>query len=73
MDTNIYIQSTVGVCSEFMDKGKMREASVVVSPLKITQGDNIIRVTSGCNLWQACQNRDCHFSLVARPPKKVSK
>ncbi len=64
---DIYVQSTIGTCGEFMVDGKEFETSVVISPLKITQKENdqVLQVNSGCNMWKACQNPRCHFSLVA--------
>lgn len=53
-------------------KGTKEAVSIVISPLKVVGIDESnIRVTSGCNLWQACQNPRCHFSAAARKLPKV--
>lgn len=65
-DLTVNIVSVIGPCAEFTNEyeGK-EEVSVVISPLKVTQEDSILRVNSGCNLWKACKNSQCHFSLIA--------
>lgn len=72
MDINI--QSQVGLCEEFMVRaGSDKEAvSIVISPLKVTGIDESnIRVINGCNMWQACWNRRCHFSAAARKLPRI--
>jgi len=70
----IYIQATIGVCSEFMgapdaEKG---EVSVVIAPVKVTsENESKLRVVTGCNLWQSCQNTGCWYSIAARDKKKA--
>ena len=55
-----------------MVKVPKESVSIVISPLKVTGGEGSnIRITSGCNLWQACQNPRCHFSAAARKLPKV--
>lgn len=69
----INIQSTVSSCTEFLDEqGERREVSVVISPLKVSSDDsqNRIKVITGCNLWKACFNGDCYFSIKARSSKR---
>ena len=70
----IRIESQIGICEEFMVDKNSPTASVtiVISPLKVmakVEGD--IKVTSGCNMWQACYNRRCHFSSEARRQPKI--
>ena len=70
----IKIESQIGLCEEFMasPKAEKEPVSIVISPLKVTsEGDSNIRVTNGCNMWQACQNQRCHFSAAARKLPKV--
>ena len=43
---DVYIQSTIGVCSEFIVGGKKKEVSIVISPLKLVQKDNNLKVNS---------------------------
>ena len=74
MTMEINIQATVGICSEFMSApdAEKAEVSVVIAPIKVTSEDELkIRVISGCNLWQSCQNGSCWYSLVAREKKKA--
>ena len=72
---DIYIQSTVGECSEFISEGKdaKESISIVISPLKVkTSGDEMtLRVINGCNMWQACFNKSCFFSKIARSAPKT--
>jgi hypothetical protein len=71
-NTTIYVNSEIGSCSEFILKGKKQTISVVISPLKVTSGAEVLRITSGCNFWKACENISCQFSQVAYGgPKKV--
>ncbi|MDP2727853.1 MAG: hypothetical protein Q8P59_09960 [Dehalococcoidia bacterium] len=71
----IKIESQIGICEEFMEeaKGKKAAVSIVISPLKVVGGDEVIQVTSGCNMWQACRNQRCHFSSEARKLPKVKR
>ena len=62
---DIYIQSTIGPCTEFMSENNTKEEiSVVISPLKITSKDEILKVSNGCNMFTACQNSKCQYSLA---------
>jgi hypothetical protein len=75
VETNIYINSDIGTCNMFTRDGKREEASIVISPLKVTEErdkkkNEVLRITSGCNLWKMCANPACQFSLVARPAVK---
>ena len=70
----IRIESQIGTCEEFMAgaKAPKEPVSIVISPLKvISDDDSNIRVTSGCNMWQACQNQRCYFSAAGRKLPKV--
>jgi hypothetical protein len=64
---DITFGSTLGQCAEFSKDGKKQEVTVVISPLKLTEENGTTKVISGCNLWKACENRDCQFALAARP------
>lgn len=70
---DIYIQSEIGICNEFMSgKGKKKESvSIIISPLKVQSEDTTIRVISGCNLWQGCHNPSCFYSKAARQLPKI--
>ena len=70
----IYVQATIGLCTEFISAvdGEKAEVSVVVSPLKVTTEDESkLRVVSGCNLWKSCHNGNCWYSLASREQKKA--
>jgi len=74
VDINIINQ--IGVCEDFMQDGsRTKEAvSIVVSPLKVTNtSENELRIVNGCNMWQACTNKRCHFSSGARKLPKIEK
>ncbi len=62
---DIYVQATPAICNEFVNAGKKQAISTVISPLKITQIEQTLRVSSGCNMWKACENPKCQFSLAA--------
>ena len=68
----VNIQATQGACSEFIDeKGKKREVSIVISPLKVTANEEQSKITvqTGCNLWKDCHNEGCYFSMASRQRK----
>lgn len=70
----INIQATVGICAEFMSTpdAEKAEVSVVIAPIKvISEEESKIRVITGCNLWQSCQNGACWYSLGSREKKKA--
>lgn len=69
---DIYVQSEIGICQEFMrTKSKKEAVSVVISPLKlITSNENSIKVQTGCNMWRDCHNSSCFFSAGARKETK---
>ena len=69
----VNIQATQGACSEFVDdKGKKQTVSIVISPLKVAANEeqSKIVVQTGCNLWKACQNKDCYYSMASRERKQ---
>lgn len=70
---DIYIQSEIGVCSEFRPKQK-DPISVVISPLRVEgiEGkEGRLKIVSGCNMWRGCQNENCSFSLASRQGPKI--
>ena len=73
---DIYIQSVVGPCTEYMNEKRVKEEiSIVISPLKIVSVNETIKVSSGCNMFHACQNNKCQYSLtglILRTGKKES-
>lgn len=77
MDGNNYFNSEIGVCQNYIHEGTKQEASIVISPLKVTEeekkGKRTMWLASGCSLWKSCENPACQFSLIARPPEKRAK
>ena len=72
----VNLQSTPGICSEYIDEhGKKKEITVVISPIKaLTSNDgSAVKLVSGCNMWKSCKNENCYFSLAARQKKEKSK
>ena len=69
----IRIESQIGMCEEFMAGAKepKEPVSIVISPLKVISDELNVRVTNGCNMWQACQNQRCYFSAAGRRLPKV--
>ena len=68
---SIYFQAESHTCTEFILMGKKKTVAVVISPLKAIEAKNAIKLTSGCNMWEHCENANCHYSLAARPPLKI--
>ena len=71
---DIYIQSEIGTCADFKAgvKEQSQTVTIDISPLTVDEmGTGGIRVTTGCNMWQACCNRRCHFSGEARKLPKI--
>ena len=69
----INIQAAIGTCSQFInEKGQMGELSIVIAPLKVRADQEMgkVVVVNGCNMWEACHNEDCWYSLVARQRKR---
>jgi len=62
---DIYVQSEIGVCSEFLPKQKT-PISVVISPLRVEGEEKHLKIISGCNMWRNCENANCYFSAAAR-------
>ena len=70
----IYLQATIGICSEYMETPNTEKTavSIVIAPNKATaETDSKVRLVSGCNLWQSCQNVACWYSLACREKKKA--
>lgn len=69
----VNIQSVQGACSEYIDdKRKKQTVSIVISPLRVTANEeqNKIVVQTGCNLWKACRNEACFYSMASRQRKQ---
>lgn len=67
-DITIQVLNTIGECAIYQRAaGAEKETvSVVISPLKIQNSTDKIKVTTGCNLFEGCFNSDCYFSAAAR-------
>jgi hypothetical protein len=70
LENTIYFQAESHICNDFITGGKKQSVSTVIAPLKVTERDNSIQLTSGCNMWEHCENRNCHFSMISHPPKR---
>jgi len=71
---DIYVQATVGICSEYKSApdAEKSEVSVVIAPLKVTsEVESKLAIANGCNLWRSCHNAGCWYSLAAREMKKA--
>jgi hypothetical protein len=64
----VNIQSTVGDCSEYCQKGFKNKITVVISPLKVTSTENgdKAKIVTGCNMWKTCENERCYYSSISR-------
>ena len=67
---DVYIQSEIGVCSEFEPRRK-EPISIVISPIRVEGAESRLKIVSGCNMWHACTNVNCFFSGGARKQEKI--
>jgi len=67
---DIYIQSEIGSCSEYMPK-REDPVSIVISPVRMEGEEGHLRFVHGCNMWQGCENPNCWFSKAARKNPRV--
>ena len=67
---DIYIQSEIGACTEYLPKQK-EPVSIVISPVRVEGTEGKLKVVSGCNMWRGCQNKNCYFSFAARQEPKI--
>ncbi len=67
-DITIQVLNTIGECGNYMSApGEPKEAvDIVISPLKIQNSSDKIKVTTGCNMFEACFNPRCYFSSASR-------
>jgi hypothetical protein len=67
-EITIQILNTIGECSNYQSaKGAAKQkVDIVISPLKIQNTDDKIKVTTGCNMFEGCYNPTCYFSSAAR-------
>ncbi len=70
---DVYIQSEIGICQEYMAaKGKKESVSIVISPLQLKGiEEKNLKVISGCNMWLTCENHRCFYSKAARGAPKI--
>lgn len=67
---DIYVQSEIGTCSEFMSAGVKEQVSIVVAPLRVEENESgRLKMVMGCNMWKSCQNARCQFSLLSHSKK----
>lgn len=63
MENELYFQSVIGPCTEFIDSGgQKRKVTAVITPFKLTEKDSVISVKTNCNHHLSCKNKDCTFS-----------
>ncbi len=68
MEHEIYFQSVVGPCTEFVGvDGQKKKITAVISPFKIIQKDEMTTIKSNCNHYLACKNPECSFSKESFP------
>jgi len=67
---DVYIQAQIGPCTEAIFDRKKQAVSVAITPLKVISEDQILKISFGCNMWRACENSRCQYSLLAKGPKK---
>ena len=65
---DIYIQSEIGVCTEYMPTAKLQktQVSICVSPLKLTGKEGDMKFAHGCNMFKECHNKGCYYSMASR-------
>ena len=71
---DIYFTYENGTCNQFQDKpgGKKEEITIVVAPLRVEgTGTETLKVISGCNMWQGCNNPNCFYSAGSRKKPKI--
>ncbi len=76
----IHVNNVIGSCDGFVssDPSHFVEKSrqIVISPLKVTIGDNktfdkTLRIVNGCNFGENCMNPDCWFGAIIREKKRA--
>lgn len=62
------VEYSVGLCNQFCrdGQGQKEEVSVIISPLKVVGEGEKVRIISGCNLFRACHNAYCWYSVDGR-------
>ena len=71
---DIYFTYESGLCDQYQEKpGGVKEAvNKVMAPLRVEGiGAESLKVISGCNLWQGCNNPNCHYSAAGRTKTKL--
>jgi len=68
------IEYIMGQCNQFRRDGQggAEEVSVVVSPLKVLEEGDKVRIISGCNMFRSCHNADCWYSADGRKGKDLT-
>jgi hypothetical protein len=67
LDSPIYFEAALGTCKEYIEPGaaKKTEVSVAISPLKVTESGNTLKISYGCNMYKGCANVRCQHSHAA--------
>jgi len=70
----IYLDIAIGECLNFIPRGSeaAEKTGIVIAPIKIYMDgdDTLMKMTHGCNMWQACHNVNCWYSDAAREANK---
>ena len=67
---DVYFMAQIGSCTEAVFDRKKQEISVAIAPLRVIEEEKTIKVSFGCNMWRACENSKCQYSLLAMGPRK---
>ncbi len=63
MDSELYFQSTIGSCTEYVDiNGQKRKITAVITPFKVIEKNSVITVKTNCNHFLSCHNKECTFT-----------
>ncbi|KKM25983.1 hypothetical protein LCGC14_1589400 [marine sediment metagenome] len=66
---DIYFTYENGTCNQFQENegGEKEEITIVVAPLRVEGKEtDSLKVISGCNMWQGCNNPNCSYSKAGR-------
>ena len=67
---DVYFQSEIGVCDQFLPKQK-EPVSIVISPLRVEGTEGHLKIVNGCNMWLGCEQKNCYYSQAARALAKL--
>jgi hypothetical protein len=56
------LQPLCSACYQFTQGGQEYRVSIIISPIVITERDNVVRVAWACNRGRRCSNFACCYS-----------